>query len=254
MKRVIWITLGALLAATAPAAAQTATEEEGVQPGTSEAVEPETGEAAEPETAEAEAAVVTEEAGPSEASSRSTLGDLVIGLHVGPSLSVFSDLEAHVMPRLELGYNLPVWGRRLEPHFTVAYTPPHASGSVADTRLPNGGEFGWEITEDELTLGLGLLVRFLELGSPVNGYAALGPQVVFLRTSVDGDAGGEAFGENTEDDVKVGLYGALGVELVLGPGAAFFQVGLAWSDLNGRVTGDSNTGNLSPALGYRLML
>ncbi|MBN1945739.1 MAG: hypothetical protein JW797_08675 [Bradymonadales bacterium] len=205
---------------------------------------------------EASTEAVTLTAQPDEARSAdlADLGDFVIGVHIGPSLSVFSDLDPHVMPRFEFGYNLPVWGRRLEPHLTVAYTPPRASGTVDDTRLPQSGEFSWEIKQDELTLGLGILARFLELGRFVNGYAAIGPQVVFLHTSVVGEAAGEPFGENSEEDVKFGIYGALGIELVLGPGAAFFQLGIAWSDLDGRITGDSNTGNLSPALGYRLML
>jgi hypothetical protein len=200
-----------------------------------------------------EQAVVTE-GGAAERRGLAPLGDFVVGVHIGPSLSVFSDLDPHVMPRLELGYNLPAWGRRLEPHVTISYTPPRAGGEAADVRLPASDSFNWEIRQDELALGIGMLVRFLELGSPINGYAALGPQVVFLRTVANGDAAGEPFGEHVERDTQVGLYGWLGVELVLGPGVGFVELGLAWSDLNGAITGDSNTGNLSPALGYRLML
>jgi hypothetical protein len=74
-----------------------------------------------------------------------------------------------------------------------------------------------------------------------------------LKTTANGSAGGEPFGENTETATEFGVYGALGLELVFGPGSGFFQVGIAWSDLAGRITGDSNTGNLSPAIGYRFM-
>ena len=68
------------------------------------------------------------------------------------------------------------------------------------------------------------------------------------------NVGLQGAGVSRETATEFGLYTALGVELVLGPGSGFFQLGIAWSDLAGRITGDSNTGNLSPALGYRLML
>ena len=157
------------------------------------------------------------------------------------------------MPRLEVGYNLPPLDQRLELFVAVAYTRPPLEGHIDDSRFTDSGGADFEISQDELTLGLGILARLFPLGDFVNPYLSVGPQVVFLRTTVNGDADGDALGENVETGTEYGIHGALGVELVLGPGSGFFQLGATWSDLTAQITGDSNTGNLSPALGYRFM-
>lgn len=183
-------------------------------------------------------------------------GEFVIGIHIGPFIPVFSDLDPFfILPRLELGYRFPAWGGRLQPFFSAAYTEPTADGSVTDARITSGG-YTWEIRQKELMLGLGLLVRFLEWtpDETWNGYAAAAPVLFLLETVADGaSSAGEPFGENTETGTEVGLYFGLGAEYHIGPGAAFFELSLTWSDLDTFMTGDSNTGALTPALGYRFM-
>jgi len=177
----------------------------------------------------------------------------VVGLHIGPSFSAFSPLKTTVLPRLEVGAALPFLGQRLQLFAVASYQAPKAEGEVEDTRVP-GLTFSYTLVEKELMLGGGLNVRFLELGRPVNPYVAIGPQVFLLETVANGEADGAAFGENRETDTKVGLYAGAGVEIRLGPGALFAQMGFTWCKLDGLITGVSNTGALNPTVGYRLIL
>lgn len=205
---------------------------------------------------EAGGEAVVEAAGTEMAGPERYSGEFVVGIHVGPFLPVFSDLDPFfILPRLELGYRFPAWGGRLQPFFSAAYTEPTADGTETDARIASGG-YTWEIRQKELMLGLGLLVRFLEWtpDETWNGYAALAPVLFLLETVADGaSTAGEPFGENTETGTEVGLYFGAGAEYHIGPGAAFLELSLTWSDLDTFITGNSNTGALTPALGYRFM-
>ena len=182
-----------------------------------------------------------------------TPAGFVVGVHVGPSFSAFSPLKTTVLPRLEIGAALPFLGKRLQLFAVASYQAPKAEGEAEDIRV-GGLTFSYELTQKELMLGLGLNVRILELGRPVNPYVAVGPQVFLLETVANGNADGAEFGENRETDTKVGLYAGIGVEFRLGPGALFAQMGFTWCKLDGLITGVSNTGALNPTVGYRLIL
>jgi hypothetical protein len=68
-----------------------------------------------------------------------------------------------------------------------------------------------------------------------------------------GAAGSAAdFGEHKESFTEVG--GALGggVELPLGPGLATGKLGVGISDMNQRLTGNTNTGAFELSVGYRM--
>jgi hypothetical protein len=177
----------------------------------------------------------------------------VVGIHIGPRLSVFSDLGAAIEPRLELGMTLPAAGGRLQPFAMFAWSNPKTDGTIDDARLPASGEFSYDVTQHEYMLVAGANVRFAPLGSKFNGYVGAGPQVVWLTTIATGESGGEAFGENREMAAEIGFYGALGGEMKLGPGALFAQVAMSWSQLGGDITGDANSGALTPSVGWRFM-
>jgi hypothetical protein len=53
---------------------------------------------------------------------------------------------------------------------------------------------------------------------------------------------------------KGGVGIPLGVEFGLGPGALIGEVLFQYGGLNHKATGDSNTGALNIALGYRLLI
>jgi len=181
-------------------------------------------------------------------------GTFVIGLHVGPNIQgAFSPLKVFVQPRLEIGANLPFLAQRFYIFGTAAYTAPTAEGTVPDTRVPDG-EFSWDLTQTELMFGLGVHFRFLPNGTIANPYLGAGPQIYLLRTRVDGRAGGQEFGTNIEKYTKIGAYAAVGVEISLGPGSLFVQGTFGWARLDRQITGRSNTGSITPSVGYRLML
>jgi hypothetical protein len=85
-------------------------------------------------------------------------------------------------------------------------------------------------------------------------YAAVGPRLYLMRTKISGKAGGESFGSNQETDTRIGVFGALGAELHVGPGAVLLEASLAWAKLDGYVLRNTSAGALGVALGYRIFL
>jgi hypothetical protein len=75
-----------------------------------------------------------------------------------------------------------------------------------------------------------------------------------MRTTVNGEADGHAFGENEETGSAFGVFGALGAELFLGPGAALIELSMTWAQIDGYVLRDTSAGSLALAVGYRLFL
>lgn len=190
---------------------------------------------------------------PAGGGSRAGPAVFVAGLHFGPSFSAFSPLKTFVLPRLEVGVALPFAGQRIQVLGTLAYMAPPSEGAVDDSRV-SGASFSYALVHKELMLGFGVNVRFLELGRRINPYVGIAPQIYLMETVIDGDADGAAFGESRERYSKMGIYVGAGAELRLGPGALFVQLGFTYSKLDGQISGDSNTGALSPSVGYRLLL
>jgi hypothetical protein len=174
---------------------------------------------------------------------------------------VFSDLGVAPAGELEFGYRLPFLGRRLAIFVSGGYQYSYATGTVGpDDRLvgPDGAPYpdgyNWDLDEHAVTLTLGFLGRIFADTDAFSPYLWVGPRVFFLESVVNGSAGGEAFGENTETSTEFGVAAAVGVDYVLGPGALFGEVEVGWSPLGHDITGDSSTGQLGIALGYRLLL
>ena len=85
-------------------------------------------------------------------------------------------------------------------------------------------------------------------------YATAGPRVYLMESvMVATSDSGAALGENRETKTQVGLVFGGGAEYALGPGSLFGALEFGWSDMNQRITGDSNTGAFVVDLGYRLM-
>ncbi len=183
-------------------------------------------------------------------------GALVIGGEVGAIFpQPFTELDTHVAFGLELGYRLPMWGQRLEIMAAGAFSPPYNNESVTHGSAQGAQvDYKTEIDQQELSISLGPRFRVMDRASPWNVTIALGGRMYMLRTYSNGSRGGEAFAEFTEQSTQFGFFVALGGEYNLGPGAVFLDVDLGWSKLPHRITGDVNTGNITPTLGYRLFL
>jgi hypothetical protein len=186
---------------------------------------------------------------------------LAPALKLGGSFSgVFSDLGSSPAVQLELGYVLPVLDRALEAFVAADYTQPTTQRSdVVDASGPNGESrlsqpMSYDLTQQEFNVTLGALYR-LRVPVPLfRPYAALGGRLYFMKTKVKGNTGTEQFGENREGAVSPGVYGALGGELHLGPGAVLLEVQVAYASIDGFVMRDTNAGAANLALGYRLFL
>ncbi|HKP62860.1 MAG TPA: outer membrane beta-barrel protein [Polyangiales bacterium] len=179
---------------------------------------------------------------------------ITLGLKLGGGFSQpFGDLGTSFLTELEVGYTLPVAKRSFAVFLSGAYTAPGAEGKdLKDERLP--GPASYELTQQESLLTLGLTYRLHLPTKLVRPYASIGPRLFLMRTTVSGSAGGEDFGENDETGTDIGIFGALGAELHVGPGAALFELSMTWAKVDGYVLRDTSAGSLGVGLGYRLFL
>ena len=185
---------------------------------------------------------------------RSDRTGITLGLKLGAGFSQpFGDLGTGFLTELEAGYTLPFARRALAVFLSGAYTAPGAEAkNLRDARLP--GPASYELTQQQLMLTLGLTYRLHLPSKLVRPYASLGPRLFMMRTTVNGEADGEPFGENEETATAFGLFGALGAELFLGPGAALIELSMTWAKIDGYVLRDTSAGSLALAVGYRLFL
>ena len=179
---------------------------------------------------------------------------VTLGIKVGGGFSQpFGDLGSSFLTELEAGYALPYAKRALAVFLAGAYTQPGAGGkNIKDDRLP--GPASYELTQQQLQLTLGLTYRLQLSSKLIRPYASLGPRLFLMRTQTSGSAGGKVFGDNEETATRVGVFGALGAELYLGPGAALIELSLTWARIDGYVLRDTSAGALGIGIGYRLFL
>ena len=179
---------------------------------------------------------------------------ITLGLKLGGGFSQpFGDLGTSFLTELEVGYTLPVAKHAFAVFLSGAYTVPGAEGkNLEDERLP--GPASYELTQQELLLTLGLTYLLHLPTKLVRPYASIVPRLFLMRTTVNGSAGGEDFGENDETATDIGVFGALGAELHLGPGAALFELSMTWAKVDGYVLRDTSAGSLGVGLGYRAFL
>jgi hypothetical protein len=186
---------------------------------------------------------------------------LTLGLRAQVGFAqAFSDLGVAPAVELEFGYRLPFLGRRLGVFLAGGYQYTYGSGSGTDPRLvgedgtPYPSGYSWNLDEHAMIVTFGILGRIFPAADAFSPYLWVGPRVFFLESVMNGEAGGEAFGENTETSTEFGVGAGVGVEYVLGPGPLFAEVELGWSPLGHDITGDSSTGQIGLALGYRVWL
>ena len=152
---------------------------------------------------------------------------------------------------VELGVVLPAARRRLAIVVAVDYTQPTAAGTEMDPRVA-GGSYTWAITERELAI-MPLLVYRATGVKRFTPYVGVGPRLLLLESTV-GDDGLPAFLDTTEVSTKVGVGVPIGAELRAGPGRVTGELLLQYGALDHVATGDSHTGAVSLAIGYRLLL
>ena len=174
----------------------------------------------------------------------------LVGARVG-GIAPLDGLSPFASFGLEVGAVLPPLHRRLAIVIAADYTQPTATGSAMDPRVA-GGTFTWKLTERELGLMAVIMYRATQV-KRVTPYAGIGPRALFLESTV-GDDGLPVISDTTEVSTKVGVGVPLGAELRLGPGRLTAELLLQYGALDHVATGDSHTGAVSLAVGYRLLL
>lgn len=211
----------------------------------------------------AAAAEPTDASGPPDAADPPDSGITMFGgLHLGPAFS-FSPLRTAVLPRLGVGFVLPVNDLQVGAFLTASYARPSAEGTASDARLPaSDGDWSWSLKQSEWQIAFGPTLRLAGLDMPVVPEVSVGPSIYVLSSVFDGKSGGTAFPQSRERYVAVGVYYAMGAAAEVGPGWATFHLQITGAGLKDTagpndpkrttVTGKSTTAAIAPTLGYRL--
>ena len=163
---------------------------------------------------------------------------------------LFSDMELGWIGELELGWVTPY--RPLQIFVTTSYVRTGQADALGepDPRLPSGGAWTYDVTQDQLVFTVGPLYR-LDVGSDVVvPYGALGFRTYLTSTEVTGEADAD-FGTYEEQGTDFGAYGAIGADFFVGPGAFLTELQIGWAPVDRYVLQDTSTGTLNLALGYR---
>jgi hypothetical protein len=183
---------------------------------------------------------------------------LVIGGKLGGGIGApLNEFGGTFAGELELGYALPLpepVGRSLEIFASGTYLEPRTDGTGAepDARLPADGTFSYDVTQQAAIVTLGGRYRF-PVTESIAPYGAIGGRMYLMRTTVNGEAADEAFGQNEETAMEFGLHLAGGVDFRLGPGALLAELQLGYAPLDGFVLRDTNMGAMVLMVGYRVM-
>jgi hypothetical protein len=167
--------------------------------------------------------------------------------HLGLTIPT-SRLEPTIVGGVELSVILPVAARRLVLALDVTLArPAYASTGTA---LEVNGPYSYTVDETELKLALDVLYRFLPAEGRVVPYLGLGGVVQLLKTT---ETTSLAPGENTQRDSRFGFEAVLGADLRTGPGLLLVETRWVHTDLDHMFTGETNAGNVSISLGFRLV-
>lgn len=167
------------------------------------------------------------------------------GLSIGPN--PFLEVGARI--RLGPGF-LAIAARGGYQRYTAS-----GKGTLACPAVPtgaciasNGGEYSWDLVEQAATVGLPISYRLFP-DKRLHPYFGVMPQLFMLKATTT------TYGlENSQGDIKFGFAGVLGGQFDLGPGGLFLEAGFQYAGLDHRLTGVSNLGAVTAALGYRLAL
>lgn len=164
-----------------------------------------------------------------------------------------SKLSPNASIRLGVGYVPPLLQNRLGVVIDLGYSRTTESRSVEDPRLgESGGRYSVDLGQHDLNLFIGPQGFILDPNGRLVPYVAIGLDLHFLKTTVEGKGNVEPLGDNEETSTKVGfaLRGGLGYRL--GPGMLTGEMSFAWADLDHEITGDSNLGRFAILVGYMM--
>ena len=179
--------------------------------------------------------------------------DILVGANIGViSPEAFNELGSFAIFGIDLGYALPVLDRQLLVTAGALYSQPPGSGGRQDGRL-SGGSYAWELDQQMLIVELGGAYRILPPGGTFTPFAYGAGRIYMLQTRLDGESGEAAeFGRHDESFTEIGATVGGGIDVPIGPGMATGKLGVGFSDMNQRLTGDTNAGAFELSVGYRM--
>ncbi|MFZ5788858.1 MAG: hypothetical protein ACOY3Y_20655 [Acidobacteriota bacterium] len=164
-------------------------------------------------------------------------------------------LSPHVSVRLGAGYLLPVLKRRLAAVVDLGYSQNTTDGTVQDPRLgASGASFSYTMTQRDLNLFIGPQLYLLDPFRRLVPHVALGVDLHFLRSVVEGEGAGQDLGGNDETSTKAGFALRGGLGLRLGPGLVTGELTFSWVPIDHAITGESHLGRLAILVGYTAIL
>ena len=184
---------------------------------------------------------------------------IVLGAKLGGNTGApLNDFELSYSVELEVGYLLPLpapIGHAFEVFAGAGYSAPSLDGRTgADARLPGDGIAHFSVEQRVLTGNVGVLFRAPFETPWLAPYIALGYRGFFIDSGLSGSVAGRAFGENHEQGYEHGMFGSLGIDVFLGPGAVLAELQLAYAPHDALALRDTNLGGLQFYLGYRFMI
>jgi hypothetical protein len=188
---------------------------------------------------------------PAEAAQRDR-GAFVAGGKVGAALP-FDGLGPMASGIVEIGYVFPWLRRSFGLLVDVAYTVPVKSGTQKNDPRVDGGSYGWNLTQKELTISPMVYYRLTMLGRVVP-YLGVGPRVYLHQSVVEGNVGTQTILQTKEQSTKVGVGVPVGVGFQLGPGELCGEFLFEWGKLDHTATGDSSSMGGNVQVGYRFLL
>ena len=140
---------------------------------------------------------------------------------------------------------LPPLDNRFSIALDASFTRPRLEGKGND---PGLGAYSYANNVYELKIAADLIVRPLGLKYACIPILGVGPAVQFLKTTQTSTL---SEGRNFEQSWEIGLEVLLGLDVALGPGFMVLDLRYLYTDLDHRLTGDTNGGNVAASLGYR---
>ncbi len=171
-----------------------------------------------------------------------------VGLQIGPSFS-FKPLTPGVLPRLNVGIELPQLKRRFRIGAFGSFAHSATKSTLPDPRVPTE-EWSYLVRHDQGLVGGGLTVSFPDFKVPLVPEVSAGSYLSIYRVSANGAADGAEFGETKESYQTAGFWYSVGAHLKLGPGELSLVALGTIAPTQATIVGDTNTSSIAPMLGY----
>lgn len=168
-----------------------------------------------------------------------------------------SQLGPHVDIHLGTGYLMPVWGGRLAAIIDLGYSRTSTDKILSDVRLgqePADTNYEYTLRQHDLELFLGPQYYILDPWRKLVPYVAIGLDLHFLKSVIEGSGGGNNFGENNETSTQAGFAFRGGAGYRLGPGLITAELSVGWAPIDHQITGDSHLSRIALLVGYTALI